>query len=84
MASKLSKAKVVLFLILFALMTPIGLFLSQNFDVIKLYYYELSAIVIGIFLHISTTILFESNEGHKFNIAKLSTIIIAVVIAYFI
>ncbi len=84
MASKLSKTKVVLFLLLFALMTPLGVLLSQNFEIVKTYYYELSAIVIGIFLHISTTILFESNEGHKFNIAKLSTIIIAVVIAYFI
>lgn len=84
MASKLSKSKVVLFLLLFALMTPFGVYLSQTFQIVKTYYYELSAIVIGIFLHISTTILFESNEGHKFNIAKLSTIIIAVIIAYFI
>lgn len=84
MASSLSKTKVILFLLLFALMTPFGVFLSQTFDVVKTYYYELSAIVIGIFLHISTTILFESNEGHKFNIVKLSTIIVAVVIAYFI
>jgi len=84
MASKLSKSKVILFLLLFALMTPLGVYLSKNFDIIRTYYYELSAIAIGIFLHISTIILFESNEGHKFNIVKLSTIIIAVVIAYFI
>ncbi len=84
MSSKLSTPKVVSFLLLFALMTPLGVYLSQHFELIKTYYYELSALVIGIFLHISTTILFESNEGHKFNIAKLSTIILAVVIAYFI
>ncbi len=84
MSSKLNKGKITLFLLLFALMTPFGVYISQNFEIIQNYYYELSAIVIGIFLHISTTILFESNEGHKFNIAKLSTIIIAMVIAYFI
>ncbi|MDB4280415.1 hypothetical protein N9863_02210, partial [Flavobacteriaceae bacterium] len=41
-------------------------------------------ISIGIFLHVSTTILFESSKDHKFNLAKLSTIIAAIVIAYFI
>jgi len=45
---------------------------------------ELNAISIGIFLHVSTTILFESSKDHKFNLAKLSTIIAAIVIAYFI
>jgi hypothetical protein len=33
---------------------------------------------------VSTTILFESSKDHKFNLAKLSTIIAAIVIAYFI
>jgi hypothetical protein len=65
-------------------MTPLGTYLSENFTFFTTYFYEISAIVIGIFLHISTTILFESNEGHKFNIVKLSTIVLAVIIAYFI
>lgn len=84
LASELSKTKIAFFLILFAIMTPLGVVLSSNFEIIQVYYYELSAIVIGIFLHISTTILFESNENHKFNLTKLLTIIVAVAIAYFI
>jgi len=83
LASKLSTVKITFFLILFALMTPLGVILSRNFDIIQVYYYEISAVVIGIFLHISTIILFESNENHKFNLTKLVTIIIAIVIAYF-
>lgn len=82
--SSLSKPKSCMFLLLFALMTPIGVFLSTEFEFFKQYYYEISALVIGIFLHISTTILFESSEGHKFNLAKLSTIILGIVIAFFI
>ncbi len=82
--SQLSKVKIALFLILFALMTPLGVYLSDSIGFIKTYYNEISAIVIGIFLHISTTILFESNEGHKFNLTKMLTIITAIVIAYFI
>lgn len=83
LASKLSKVKIAFFLVLFAIMTPIGVLLSENFDMVQVYYYQISAVVIGIFLHISTTILFESNENHKFNLTKLLTIIIAVAIAYF-
>lgn len=75
LASNLSKSKSIMFLLLFALMTPLGVFLSMQFQFFENYYYEVSALVIGIFLHISTTILFESSEGHKFNLAKLSTII---------
>jgi hypothetical protein len=33
------------------------------------------AVVIGIFLHISTTILFESYEEHRYNLYKLLTIL---------
>ncbi len=83
LASKLSRFKIAFFLITFALMTPLGVILSQYIELLQAYYYEISALVIGIFLHISTTILFESNENHKFNLTKLITIIIAIIIAYF-
>jgi hypothetical protein len=76
--------KVLLFLTLFALMTPLGVLLSQETEIFKVYYSEISALVIGIFLHISTVILFESSEGHKFNLSKLISIIVAITIAYFI
>ena len=83
-ASQLSRIKIIFFLTLFALMTPFGLLLSKETDIFKIYYSEISALVIGIFLHISTIILFESSEGHKFNLVKLISIILAIFIAYFI
>jgi len=83
LASELPKIKIAFFLILFAIMTPIGVILSQEFTFLENYYLEISALVIGIFLHISTTILFESSEGHKFNITKLLIIVTAITIAYF-
>ena len=84
LASQLSKSKIAFFLILFALMTPLGVLLSEQLGFIQTYYHQISALVIGIFLHISTIILFESNEGHTFNLTKLITIIMAVAVAYLI
>lgn len=80
----IDRTKSSLFLILFAIMTPIGSYLSNSFEFIKEYYFEISAVVVGIFLHISTVILFESSEGHHFNFRKLLVIILGTVCAYFI
>ncbi|MEM6721810.1 MAG: ZIP family metal transporter [Bacteroidota bacterium] len=82
--SKMSNTSILIFLVLFALMTPLGSFLSEQLPFLEAYQNEISALVIGIFLHISTTILFESSEGHKFNLTKLLVIISATVLAYFI
>ncbi|WP_340074779.1 ZIP family metal transporter [Leptobacterium sp. I13] len=70
-----------LLLILFAVMTPLGSLLA-NIQGLKMYSGYLSALVIGIFLHIATTILFESSEGHKFNINKLAAILLGIITAY--
>ncbi|SEK22323.1 Zinc transporter ZupT [Aquimarina amphilecti] len=82
--TEIKKPIILLFLLLFALMTPLGTFISQHFEAVQDYYKEITALVIGIFLHVSTTILFESNEGHKFNITKLMVILGATASAYFI
>lgn len=72
------------FLFFFALMTPIGNYIANNYSYILQYETEISALVIGIFLHVSTTILFESSKNHKFNLTKMSAVIIGIVIAYFL
>jgi len=82
--TQIKKPIIIVFLGLFALMTPLGTFISENYTVVQGYYKEITALVIGIFLHVSTTILFESNEGHKFNITKLMVILAATAIAYII
>ena len=72
------------FLFFFALMTPLGNFISTHYEVVHQYETQITAIVIGIFLHVSTTILFESSKNHKFNLPKMTAVILAVVIAYFL
>ena len=82
--SKLPKSQVVLFLIVFILMTPLGSISAELLSISPTLIYSINAIVIGMFLHISTIILFESSEGHHFNLNKILMIISAVVLAYFI
>lgn len=72
------------FLFFFALMTPLGNFIATNYNIVHLYETEITAVVIGIFLHVSTTILFESSKNHKFNLPKMTAVVVAVLIAYFL
>lgn len=82
--SHLNKIAVLLFMVAFAVMTPLGTFLSDYVSFLNNYTIEITAIVIGILFHISSTIIFESSEGHTFNIAKVSMILFGIALAYFI
>ena len=82
--SSLDKKAIFAFMITFAIMTPLGTILSVYLPILNDYYTEITAIVIGILFHISSTIIFESSEGHKFNIAKVSMIVLGIGLAYFI
>lgn len=81
--SRISKAKAAFFLIVFGLMTPLGSWLSNTFEILRQFEIYINSIVIGIFLHISTTILFEASKNHKFNAGKLLAIIAGIMVAYF-
>ncbi|MBS9464025.1 ZIP family metal transporter [Flagellimonas sp. 389] len=82
--SNYSKVQIAGFLIVFAVMTPLGTFISNSTILATKYLDIVNALVIGVFLHISTTILFETGEGHKFNLSKLVTIFLGISIAHFI
>ncbi|MGI9530720.1 ZIP family metal transporter [Lutimonas sp.] len=80
--SSLSKGLVFLFLFLFAIMSPLGSWVSGNFSMIHAYEDQINALIIGVFLHISTAILFESSENHKFNLQKFAAILIGFAVAF--
>jgi zinc transporter ZupT len=82
--SNLTKVKAWLYLLLFALMTPAGLFFGTFQDQTNFNFSIILAIVVGMFLHISTTIIFETSENHKFNFTKLVAILVGSGIAVFI
>ena len=79
--SGMKKTKAYFLLLLFALMTPLGVYSGHLFSELANYANEIMAIVIGVFLHISTTILFESTDGHKFSFQKILIIIVGSLLA---
>jgi hypothetical protein len=68
---------------MFGIMTPFGVLLGLSIspEQIGIDVHMVLAIVVGMFLHISTTIIFETTENHKFNLLKLLSIIIGVSLA---
>ena len=82
--AKLDRMTIFIFMVAFSLMTPLGTVLSEYLPTLNEYYTEITAVVIGILFHISSTIIFETSEGHKFNIAKVSMIILGIVLACFV
>ncbi len=63
-------------------MSPLGIFLGDKIEILNNYMPEITAVVVGIFFHISTVILFESTENHKFNIKKFGVIVLGFLISY--
>jgi zinc and cadmium transporter len=85
-ASGISKPTTILNLFIFSAMAPAGAVFSSVLGEsgtlnISAYFDEVMAVVIGIFLHISTTILFESSSDHRFNLYKLLVIVVGAAIA---
>ncbi len=85
-ASGISRSATIINLAIFALMAPAGAIFSSllgETDLMNIsnYYNQIMAVVIGIFLHISTTILFESGSDHRFNLYKLIVIVVGALLA---
>ncbi len=80
-----SKSRALPYLIGFSIAAPIGLFISAYFietevmtDTSLIYLY---ALVSGNFLHISTTIVFESSPEHRFHAKKLAVAVVGALMA---
>ena len=80
--AELSKKYIYIFMVVFALMSPIGLSLSKEMVIFDSYHVEITAIIIGIFLHIATAILFESTQNHQFNFKKFISVLVGFSVAF--
>jgi zinc and cadmium transporter len=83
----LSKQKAFFYLVVFSLMTPLGSVLSNIIHLLtdaslSIYFNYVMAVVIGIFLHVSTSILFETEENHQYNLQKFLTVCVGIIVAF--
>jgi len=80
-----SRQMAVLLLLFFAVASPVGIFFGhityRNQLITDQTFAILFALVIGSFLHISTTIVFESSPQHAFGIRRFSVAIIGALVA---
>ena len=75
------KKYALMLILLFAFMSPLGTFLSQKITFFSDYQHIITAVVIGVFLHIATAILFETSENHQFNFKKFVVVLLGFAIA---
>ncbi|EAS19920.1 ZIP family metal transporter [Nonlabens mediterrranea] len=80
--STMSRWKAVVILLLFAVMSPLGSLLAGELVFFHEYMNPIKAVVAGIVLHVSTTLILESSEGHKFNLLKLVVMLLGGVLAF--
>ncbi|MBT1704250.1 ZIP family metal transporter [Chryseosolibacter indicus] len=80
-----TKRKALPYLFIFSIAAPMGLlissYLSDNNILSASALVYLYALVSGNFLHISTTIVFESSPEHRFNVRKLTVAIFGALVA---
>lgn len=75
-------------LFVFGLMAPLGAisqhFLYTIFENILAYSFLINAVITGMLIHIATVILLENEENHRFNLGKLLSILIGLVLSAFL
>ena len=69
-------------LIVFALIPVAGMGIASSLPQNQAVFGALNGILVGILLHISTTILFETADGHDFNARKLLTVLAGLLMAF--
>nr|WP_121273511.1 ZIP family metal transporter [Pedobacter schmidteae] len=84
--SHFNRNSVIFYISIFAIMAPLGFYVSYGLSTgsiggVEAYFNKIMGIVIGIFLHISTTILFESSVDHKVSKRKMIAVLCGVAIA---
>lgn len=80
--SKFKTYKTVLIILFFAAMSPLGSLTAGNIEFLQEVMLPIKAIVAGIVLHVSTTLILEASENHKFNLAKIVVMVLGGVLGF--
>jgi zinc transporter ZupT len=82
-AHSFNRSRILFFVAIYACMSMLGVLSSQKLTgFLSTHILEyVMAFVVGTFLHIATTILFENSENHKFTTGKVIAILLGVMLA---
>lgn len=80
--SGVSKLKTILVMLFFAAMSPLGSIVASNLQLEESIMLPIKAVVAGIILHVSTTLILESSEAHKFNATKIAVMLLGAVLGF--
>lgn len=80
--SKFATYKTVFIILFFASMSPLGSLSAGNLAFLQEVMLPIKAIVAGIVLHVSTTLILEASENHKFNLAKIVAMVLGGVLGF--
>ncbi len=81
-SNKASLWKILLVIGLFSIMSPLGSFIAQHAEFSMDAMLPIKALVAGIVLHVSTTLILESSDGHQFNLAKMLVMLAGAFLAF--
>jgi zinc transporter ZupT len=82
--NKASVFRILLVISIFALMSPLGSLSAQYLQFLNDWMLPIKALVAGIVLHVSTTLILESSDGHQFNFAKLIVMVLGAALAFLV
>ncbi|MGB3590563.1 MAG: ZIP family metal transporter [Nonlabens sp.] len=71
-------------MLIFALMSPLGSLTADFASFSNPVMLAIKAVVAGVVLHVSTTLILEASEAHKFNLVKVAVMIIGGLLGYFL
>ena len=79
------KAIVLTCLLIFAALSPLGAVMGEVISIDPVWTNRVLALVVGSFLHISTTIIFEAdgNRGHGISPKKFAVVVLGMAVAWF-
>lgn len=83
-SNKASLGRIVIVIGLFAIMSPLGSLVSQFAEFSAAAMLPIKALVAGIVLHVSTTLILESSDAHQFNLTKMIVMLAGAVLAFMI
>jgi ZIP family zinc transporter len=82
LSSHYSKWKTILIILFFGAMSPLGSLAAGNLEILQDFMLPIKALVAGIVLHVSTTLILEASEAHKFNLAKIVVMVLGGVMGF--